>query len=458
MIFTIYDSAGAYPVGVTANNQLMVNLPTVAAQAGLAGIVDAQGHRLSFDDEGRIDSAISTSLFFDPIDGTTLDPNRWTQALTGAMTIAQTAGFIVLNSGSITTAGAAAQIQTMQRFDIMHEAYLYGHVQMLVDRAPQTNQTAELGFGLTSGITAPTDAAIFRWSTDGTFRCVLNNTGSETQISGALTAPTINVVHHFEVKIINGEVVFLLDEVVISTLAAAAGVANVTGVARLPAYARIVNGTTPAAAMQMKIAALDIWRTVLDVGLMGRDFQTSLGRGAMQDPVTWAQTANHANNTSPTSATLSNTAAGYTTLGGRWQFAAPVGAATDFALFGYQVPVGWDLNVHDVQITTVNTGAAVATTATILDWFIAVDSTAVSLATTDTLPGTVAPRRQPIGVQGFAVAAGIGAIGNTLAPHWEAALCCGGGRWFHIGVQVPIGTATASQVVRGDAFVAGYFF
>jgi hypothetical protein len=32
-----------------------------------------------------------------------------------------------------------------------------------------------------------------------------------------------------------------------------------------------------------------------------------------------------------------------------------------------------------------------------------------------------------------------------------------GGRFFHIIVQVPVGTATVSQVIRGDVMVNGYF-
>ena len=459
MIFTIYDSTGALPVGVTAYNQLQVCLPTTIGQEGYTRIVDSGGHTMTFDDEGRVDSAINTGLFSDNVEGSTVDPNKWAVVLTGAATITQSAGFIILNGSAITTINTASQISTLQYFDIMHEAYLYGHCQCLATTVPITNLTMELGFNICSGLTAPTDAAIFRWTSAGEFRCLLNNNGSETQISAALTAPTANVVHHFEVKVQHGHVDFVLDGVEIASLAAAAAVANVVNVGRLPWAARVVMGASaPAFAGQLKISAADVWRTVLDMEIQNKDYQTSLGRGSLQNPSTWAQTANHANSTSPSSATLSNTAAGYTTLGGRWQFAAPNGASTDFALFGYQVPAGWEMMVHDVQISTVNTGAAVATTATILDWFVAAGSTAVSLATTDTLPGTVAPRRIPIGVQGFQVAAGIGAMGNSLTPHWEGALACGGGRFFHIGVQVPIGTATASQVMRGDAFVSGYFF
>lgn len=168
------------------------------------------------------------------------------------------------------------------------------------------------------------------------------------------------------------------------------------------------------------------------------------------------QTANHANSTSPTSASLSNTAAGYTTLGGRWQFAAVAGAATDYALFAYQVPSTHKLVIKGIYISAINTGAAVATTATVLDWSIAVNSTAVSLATTDSDP-VYAPRRAAIGTQGFLVSAGIGTAAADINRTFEAGLVCQPSRYVHIIVQSPVGTATGSQVLRGDVFVDAYF-
>lgn len=167
-------------------------------------------------------------------------------------------------------------------------------------------------------------------------------------------------------------------------------------------------------------------------------------------PTDASQTANHANSTSPSSASLSNTAAGYATLGGRYQFAAPGGAATDFALFGFQVPAGFRAVITGVTITTVNTGAAVATTATILDWSLGIKSTAVSLA-------TASLRRVPLGVQGFIVGAAIGAVAAEIDRKFDPELVVEDGEFVHVIVQVPVGTATGSQVVRGDVMVHGYF-
>ncbi len=173
-------------------------------------------------------------------------------------------------------------------------------------------------------------------------------------------------------------------------------------------------------------------------------------------PAEGAQTANHANSTSPTSATLSNTAAGYTTLGGRFQFAAVGGAATDYALFGYQVPTTHRLIIDEVFISTVNTGAAVATTAHILDWSLGVDSTAVSLATADSDPA-YGPRRIALGIQAFLSGAAIGAMATDIVRRFKTPLIVRPGRFAHVILQMPVATATGSQVIRGDVGIGGWF-
>jgi hypothetical protein len=60
-------------------------------------------------------------------------------------------------------------------------------------------------------------------------------------------------------------------------------------------------------------------------------------------------------------------------------------------------------------------------------------------------------------VQSWIVAAGIGAPVECIKRKFGVPLVVDGGRFFHVIVQVPIGTATASQVIRGDVFVNCYF-
>lgn len=182
-----------------------------------------------------------------------------------------------------------------------------------------------------------------------------------------------------------------------------------------------------------------------------RDYLAGLGRTAVTVPA-GTQAANHANSTSPVSASLSNSTPGYTTLGGRYQFAAPATAATDFTLFAFTVPAGFTLYVTGVSISTLNTGAAVATTATVLDWSVAVSTSA------DLGAGSGATaKRVTVGTQGLIVGAAIGAAAPDITRPFDPALRVPSASIFHVIVQVPLGTATGSQVLRGDVQVNGYF-
>ena len=156
------------------------------------------------------------------------------------------------------------------------------------------------------------------------------------------------------------------------------------------------------------------------------------------------------NSAAAANATLSNTAAGYTFLGGRFQFVAVAGAETDYALFALAIPIPYSFYCTGVHINTMNTGAVVATTPTTLEWWIGNNTSAVSLATAGML-------RRAIGSQSFAVGAVIGAVANDLDVTFNAPLMTNAGRFHHIILRMPVGTATASQVIRGSVDVRGYF-
>jgi hypothetical protein len=133
-----------------------------------------------------------------------------------------------------------------------------------------------------------------------------------------------------------------------------------------------------------------------------------------------------------------------------FQFAAVAGAATDYALFGYQVPSPSNLVVTGVEIETWNTGAAVTTTPHLLVWGIAAGSTAVSLAT-----ATV--NRRGLGSQSFAVAAAIGANAQRIEKQFRTGIHVPANRFLHIILRMPTASATASQVIQGMVNIEGYY-
>lgn len=173
---------------------------------------------------------------------------------------------------------------------------------------------------------------------------------------------------------------------------------------------------------------------------------------------TFTQLTNHANSTAPVAATLSNTAAGYSKVGGLWSAAALAGADTDYALFAYQVPTTLRAFITGIYISpTIVTGAANATTATILQWSLGVNANAVSLATSDTA-GVGAPRRIPLGMQSCLASLAIGGqIGPEVKQDFATPIVIEPGRFIHVILTIPVCTATSSEVLRGVVMVNGYF-
>lgn len=98
-----------------------------------------------------------------------------------------------------------------------------------------------------------------------------------------------------------------------------------------------------------------------------------------------------------------------------------------------------------------NTVVAVATTATVMQWGLGFNSSAVSLATGAPYPYM----RKVIGNRSFPIGAAVGATVDPVI--WEGNEVVQPGRFFSIILKMPIGTATATEVFRGTCAVEGHF-
>lgn len=448
---------------VTVNGTLSLKNSVDAGVAAPVELRDNYGNTVEMVEDGHISVSRDITLMSDRAVGTTLNTNVWTGNVT-TMTMDTLTGFYRLNASGITTAATTAQIQTIKQFSVGYaDLPISGVAVAKTNNLPLANSTAQLGFFSASGTTiAATDGCYFEWNASAEFRAVANFNGTVNQ-SGILANPSSNVVHNFTLLVQYDACEFRVDGVRVAFLEFqnTAGTQPVLG-PKLPFAARVVTSAgAPLLAPSLQLASVTAALLASDINKPIGHQLAGGGRAAYQSPATtFTQTANWTNSTSPTSATLSNTAAGYTTLGGRYQFAAPAGAVTDFALFGYQVPTGLQLYVTGIRISACNTGAAVATTATMLDWGVGVNSSAVSLATADALgppPTAWQPRRISLDSMGFAVGAAIGACAPTVVHQFSTPLVVESARFFHVIVQVPVGTATASQVIRGTVTVEGYF-
>lgn len=472
--FRIEGNTSGNLAEVDANNNLKVVTPTTITQAGysaLAGVVNdgTSGiartvRRIEASDSFRLRAGIDSPLFFDSFAGSTINTSLWSQAST-TMTIAVASGFLTLNASNITTTTTNAFVQSYRAFPLYEDAGLRCDFCWQISAVPTTNVTMEFGFGVgNSGTTVPTDGAFFRITNSGDlFAVVTNNTAETTTDLGFVAAA--NTRYEFSIVVDVNVVLFYVNNVVYALTNAGTTSSGTVAANEQRVFFRINNTGAAGTAVKMNVSSVSA--TLLDLGgnRYYRDALCGAGFNAIQGQTGFAaytSTANYANSAVPATAALSNTAASYTTLGGQWQFAALGGAETDYALFAYQVPAGTaalpgkTLFVTGVHIDSVNTGAAVATTPTTLQWGLAVGATAVSLATAEGAAAK-APRRYALGVQSFAVGAAVGVAAPSIDVQFNSPLVVNQGEFFHVILKQPFGTATGSQIVRGVCMINGYF-
>lgn len=460
----LYDGAGN-PLAVKNG----VNLPALG-QAGLviAGVNDGSSRVLRLDRFGNMRIGQEQLLFRDSaetgaVSGTPIAPNlgQWTTAVSGFAVGLPTVNGNQLTATTVTTSGAYAIATSQRQFQKMQKCPLF--YRRRGRNVQVANTVSEFGFGAPSTTVAMvSNSAHWRFGSDGSVVPVLTYNNSEqvgTNIAGSLSNANY---YTWDIIVDDDAVLFVCQDsqtgqsISEQTIFVSRAAPKVWSLSRLPIFERVYNSGTPASAptilfSDVYVCSYDLfankpWPQQIALASQG-GIEVYPGAFVAAN----SQNANYANSAAPASATLSNTAAGYTTLGGQWQFAAVAGAETDYALFGFTVPTGFTLAVTGIHISTFNMGAAVATTPTLLQWGVANNSSAVSLA-------TAGLTRLALGAQSLAVGAAVGAVASPdLDVTFDAPLITHGGRIFHIILKMPVGTATASQVVRGVAAVKGYF-
>ena len=483
MAITIKSGASSNEANVDADKQLTVVTSADMAKAGYSMLAcrNDEGARTGStyntnpeaDDDYRLRVAVDAIVFSESFAGAALNSATWTAPVT-TMAVAVADSWCKLNSGANAAINTVARVTTYQTIPVDPEfpLYLRFPLQVVAATVGIANTTWEVGVGFASGTTAPTDGVFLQMNAVGELRLVASYNGADIE-SSAIDYSTgvdpllqVNVTRQAILTVSGSHVEMWMDDILIAELAHPAGTPFFTRTTALPIFARIYNGAiAPSSATQLWIGPITVSRSGQVNAPSQNHVRSMMGQHSCQGQSggTMGQTANWTNSTEPVNATLSNTAAGYTTLGGQWSFAAPAGAVTDFALFGYQVPAAAvgsfskGLLITRVRIDAVNVGAAVATTATVLQWGIAVGSTAVGLNTTESATGK-APRRVALGVMSWVVGSAIGAPIEAIDISFEESpLPVNPGEFVHIVLRVPIGTATGSQVIRGTCAIIGHF-
>jgi len=461
---------------VDANNNVQVITPTVLNQTGYmvmageshdggaTGLPDPVRRTLKVTPDGRLRTGVDQVLWEDTFNHTIVDTSAY-QCVTATATLALSGGYLVFNAGNSVASAAVSRVQTYRTFQLSASSTNEVVFRIRFNVGLQANSTAEFGLGFAATTATPTDGVYFKVNTAGALQGVVNVNGTESTVDLDFI-PVAGENNFYRLVQDQDQVEFYINGHLYGVKEIANTSAATSYSRALPILMRSYNAAIVSTAFRMEVS---------DVAVIGRDLAnnrlwSTCRAGMEQSSINNARgaaagfTANYANSAAPTSATLSNTAAGYTTLGGQFQFAAVAGAETDYALFGFQVTApsaagaGKNLVIRGVRIDTMNLGAAVATTATVLQWGLGVGSTAVSLATADSATaGTRAPRRLTLGVQSFAIGAAIGSVAAPVDVNLDAPLYVAAGTFVHVILKMPVGTATASQIIRGTVLINGYW-
>lgn len=455
----LYDGNGA-PL---AYQDKAIITPGVTRGMPLMGADYKVARLLRSTPDGTLRAGDDSPLLYDSTEGAAVDTNKWVQTTT-TMTITQAASTGTLfNAGASIAGSVGAMQQSHRRFAFIGRNGIAFRQKLRVS-AHFANNVHETGFANppAAATTAQViDGAYWRKDSTGQWLPVVTINSADylgTAVSNATFIAAVATTDYFWASVFleEGHATFKLTTglgVVIAEQVIDFPVANGTfSTTHVNAFTRTYNtGAGPATAVQLWVSQTSVWQ-VDAIPPPYQNIQAGMNYGSLTSPTAFTQNANYANSAVPATGTLSNTTQSYSTLGGQWQFAAVAGAETDYALFGFTVPAPYSFICTGVKISAWNTVVAVATTATILQWGLGFNSSAVSLATA--APYT--PMRKTIGVHQWAIAAAVGALGGPDVQ-WNGLEVTQPGRIFHVILKCPTGTATATEIFRGTCTVEGYF-
>lgn len=378
------------------------------------------------------------------------------------MTNGWTAAGMTTNSANITTTTTGTQLSTYAEFPLLGASQLYCEIEGSFNQQPTTNTIIDFGMCrlATTNPYAPADGVYFRLTSAGLLG-VVNSNGTETPTAVFDFAYNNNQKYQFIISIHEREVEFWIDGKLYAALSTPVGQGQPCMSASQPFSVRhAITGGAAGAALSfvlndytVSIGGPNVAQTASILGQRIYGSYQGLSGGTM------GSLASYVNSTNPTAAAPSNTAltanlpAG---LGGQGAVTAAAAAATDGIWGSYQVPAGTPnvqgrrLVLRGLYVDLVNLGAAVATTATVIQFALAYGHTAVSLATAEAAAAK-APRRIPLGIASWAIGAAIGAqpqCGRIQVDLGDAPIFVNPGEFVQLVGKFLAGTATASQVIN----------
>ncbi len=421
---------------------------------------------------------VDTVAMSETFNALTQNTSNWSYTF-NTLTAAQPgAGTVNFSAVQGTTSAHGAFMRTFTYFPLVGTGPLSVEIHFgQFTAALVTNEVWLMGLGLpTAATTRPTDGVWLKLTSSGLVGVLAYN-NAETETGILRTIAQLEVGQLYKAAIIVGEreVEYWLDDVLLAhqTIPAANGQPFIAG--SQPGFLMKYNTGAVSNTNTMRVSDFNV--TLMDFATNKPWSHQMAVAGQMsyqgQNGHTQGTTALLPNATAATTITggaISQTVAIATGLGGQAGIQAAA-AGADGLITAYQNPsatiniTGRNLIITGVRIDAVNLGAAVATTASILQWSLAYGATGgtiPSLAQSESASfatgTTKAWRRIPLGLQSWIVGAAIGAPAEAIEfDMTQCPVVVRPGEWVASVAKFLVGTATASQVIWTTTQIRGYF-
>lgn len=453
---TLYDANGNLinPIEGAA-------IPAAGQGLDIVGGIDHDTvRRFRVDKSGAMESVARRLRVFEPIEGATLNSQRWTSTLT-TQTITQAAiSGITLNGSAITTINTGSLLTSRAQFSRLPGQTLHWFAR--IRHTLVANQEGTWGLahqGTLSATAAIEQGFIWSFNTAGTLFPIWRYNSTDavvgTDFSGSLTNTNY---YDYHIYVDDDRALFVVcrsdtGAVVNSQLLRIPLTQQrYVAVSHLYDWFRVRNsGSAPASAGQAIIADHILWSNGDEHGVPHQKQLSEIGYTGAISPTAYTQSTQFSNSAAPGNATLSNTAASYSTLGGLYRVAATASAATDYSFFSFAVPAPYRLKVFGARISMWNEGAAAAATpASTLFWGIGYNGASANLATGGHI-------RLTLGTTTLPISAAIGAGSPDLDIDFDVPIVSEPGTHCTVILRVVGGAATASEFWAGNVHLKAAF-
>ena len=420
----------------------------------------------------RLRTGVDTELFRDTFNATTQNTNLWYYAFVTQTATQPGTGYLQIGTVQGTAATHGTYLRSWQYFPLVNTGPLAVEFVACLAVAPLVaNENIFFGLGSpASAVLKPTDGVFWKITTAGIEGIIAYN-GTETSTGVLLTIDslTLNDYDKFCVVIGEREIEWWHKDVLLAEQAipAAQGIPVIAPSAPIfvmKHMSGVVSNTNVLRVSRCGVTLMDV-----ETDRPWQHSRAIAGQngGVGQNGHTQGKTSWWTNNTAPTAAAATNTAAiaGATTLGGLVAVLPTLAANSDGILFVYQNPAPTaNITGRNLVITGIKVQGAVSVVLAggpvVYAYALAFGHTAATMVTAETgsfvTATTHAPRMQFIGFESYAATAPVGTIGQGCYLQLDTPIVVRPGEFVAL-IARNIGVVTTTGAITIGAKFNSYF-